>query len=576
MTNHPNSDSHPPQRNRTQPRYQAIRELGRNQEGVCITYLGKDRTTQQPVILTRFVLPQATGSGCAVYQREIQLLQGLNHRGIPRYLDCFSAPDGFCLVQEYKQIQPLSLAHNWTLEQIKQIAVSALEILVYLQNQTPPILQVNINPQTVFIDAEANVYLMDFGFAQIGKLNMPFNRIISQSHGFVSPERKRDKSVSEASDLYSLGATILCLLTQTESAKINRLIGQDGRFNVLGLVSSNVSLDLINWLDTMISPNPKQRYANAITALEALQPVNVNRLPEVKFTPDSLELTANKFGEILTQTVTVTNPITDTLLLGNWNIAPSSYDPPRTAGSHTWITFQPAKVEGNKVVCQVVVDTRKLMADKTYERQIFLTANSYQKTHPLTIKVQTAAIKTQKMLYFSLAFLFAIALAGGWLGAVVVGITPELMNWLILILGLAIGSVGGGGAAFSKIDLLQKTIGLIVFLSIGVGLLGMGSDLDIIVGFFVGLVVAAAAGTVVKHYVENKFSMRFAAIASILTAGLGISAGIDLTLKTQNLLVVLIVLGTGLPLAKMILSPYWEYQKLLHNYRKSERSLIKN
>jgi mRNA-degrading endonuclease toxin of MazEF toxin-antitoxin module len=326
----------------------------------------------------------------------------------------------------------------------------------------------------------------------------------------------------------------------------------------------------------MGSPNPKQRYANAITALAALQPINVNRLPEVKFTPNRLELTANKFGEILTQTVTVTNPITDTLLVGNWDVATSSSDPRRNGGDRPWITFQPAKITGNKVVCQIAVDTRRLMADKTYERQILLTANSYQKTHALTIKVQTAAIKTQKMLYVSLASLFAIALIGGWLGAVVVGITPELMNWVILILGLAIGSVGGGGAAFSKIDLLQKTIGLIVFLSIGVGLLGMGSDLDIILGFLVGLVVAAVTGTVVKHHIENKFSMQSATMVSILTAGLGISAGIDLTLKTQNLFMVLVVLGTGLPLAKIILSPYWEYQKLLRNYRKSERSLIKN
>ncbi|MEQ8753198.1 MAG: hypothetical protein RID09_06720 [Coleofasciculus sp. G1-WW12-02] len=67
------------------PRYHKMRELGRNRAGGRITYLAKDNKTQQPVVIKRFLFAQAGSdwSGFKAYQREIQLLQGLDHVGIP-------------------------------------------------------------------------------------------------------------------------------------------------------------------------------------------------------------------------------------------------------------------------------------------------------------------------------------------------------------------------------------------------------------------------------------------------------------------------------------------------------------
>ncbi|MEM8676325.1 MAG: hypothetical protein AAGF83_21040 [Cyanobacteria bacterium P01_G01_bin.67] len=39
--------------------------------------------------------------GCKTYEREIQILQAINHPRIPRYLDSLETEDGFCMVQEY-------------------------------------------------------------------------------------------------------------------------------------------------------------------------------------------------------------------------------------------------------------------------------------------------------------------------------------------------------------------------------------------------------------------------------------------------------------------------------------------
>ncbi|MFN7465369.1 MAG: hypothetical protein ACK5SE_15155 [Pseudanabaena sp.] len=53
-------------------------------------------------------------TGCKAIKREIQTLKDLKHPGIPRYRHEFETADGFCLVQEYKQVQMLSEPRTFT------------------------------------------------------------------------------------------------------------------------------------------------------------------------------------------------------------------------------------------------------------------------------------------------------------------------------------------------------------------------------------------------------------------------------------------------------------------------------
>ena len=114
--------------------YQLTKELGHNQEGGRITYLATAFNQDQQVVIKefRFALTRANWSGFKAYQREIEMLQQLEHPRIPRYLDCFETQVGFCLVQEYKNAPSLVERRSFNPEDIKQIALSVLEILVYL------------------------------------------------------------------------------------------------------------------------------------------------------------------------------------------------------------------------------------------------------------------------------------------------------------------------------------------------------------------------------------------------------------------------------------------------------------
>jgi serine/threonine protein kinase len=197
--------------------YEIVRELGRNREGGRITWLVKKIDTHKEVVLKQFCFAQAgsSWSGFNAHEREIQVLKGLNHPGIPSYLDSFGTNDGFCLVSEYINAPSLGECRSFSPEEIKQIAVSLLEILVYLQNLTPPVIHRDIKPENILVDEEMRVYLIDFGMSRIGSEEVSGSSVFKGTPGFIPPEQMRKPTL--ATDLYGLGATLVCLLTGTKS-----------------------------------------------------------------------------------------------------------------------------------------------------------------------------------------------------------------------------------------------------------------------------------------------------------------------------------------------------------------------
>jgi len=298
MSNHSDFSSHG---------YQIIRELGRNREAGRITYLAKrsplapldkggtrggdldrggtggdvlDRGGTGGDVLVvikefRFAMGGADWSGFKAYQREIELLQQLNHPRIPPYLDSFETASGFCLVQEYKNAPSLAERRSFTPEEIKQIAVSVLEILVDLQKRTPPVIHRDIKPENILVDKQLNAYLIDFGFARIRGGEMALSSVAAGTVGFMPPpEEQFGRSLTEASDLYSLGSTLICLVTGTRSVEIGKLIDDNYRFEFKKLVPK-INPRFAEWLTKMVEPNLKNRYADAAVALAVLKPIHV-------------------------------------------------------------------------------------------------------------------------------------------------------------------------------------------------------------------------------------------------------------------------------------------------------------
>lgn len=256
--------------------YQIIKVLGDNLQGGRVTYLATNIESNKQVIIKefRFASADANWSGFKAYQREIEVLQQLNHPQIPPYLNTIETSSGFCLVTEYINAPSLGERYSFTPEEIKQIAVSNLEILVDLQKYSPPIIHRDIKPENILVDKSLNIYLIDFGLARIRpRGEQALSSIAAGTPGFMPPEEMFNLPLTEASDLYSLGATLICLLTGTKSGEVSNLIGEDYRFKFKHLVHEKVNQGFIAWLEKLVEPNVKRRYPNASFALKKLKPI---------------------------------------------------------------------------------------------------------------------------------------------------------------------------------------------------------------------------------------------------------------------------------------------------------------
>ncbi|MEG4624706.1 serine/threonine-protein kinase [Microcoleus sp. w1-18aA5] len=398
--------------------YQIEKELGHNSLGGRVTYLAKNTNTQKLVVIKQFQFAQlgASWTEYEAYEQEIKVLQKLDFPGIPRYLDSFQTDSGFCMVQEYKNAES-AVARSFSPPDIKEVAIETLEILVDLQAQNPPIIHRDIKPENLLIDDELNVYLVDFGFARLGGGNIAASSVVKGTMGFMPPEQMFNRKLTKASDLYGLGITLICLLSGTKSADVGNLVDANYGIHFRHLVPP-LQQGWMNWLERMVAPRLQDRYPSAADALTALESLDVSSLPKVRIERDRIQFIATEYGEKVTQIVTVSNPIPDTILAGRWEVAPHPNDPPHTPYDHPYISFEPQKFEGNEVRCKITVDTSKLLASKTYHRQMILHVNSDPNTHEIEIQVKTAPLPEPKQMPYLFkdrgSFMF-VFICLGWL-----------------------------------------------------------------------------------------------------------------------------------------------------------------
>jgi serine/threonine protein kinase len=398
--------------------YQTIRQLGLNAAGGRVVYLATDSQTQRQVAIKQFQFAKgAAWSEFKAIEQEVKVLQGLNHKGIPHHVGSFETDDSYCIVQEYKNAQPLSTPRSFDPDQVKQIAVSVLEILVYLQNHVPPIIHRDIKPENVVIDEQLNVYLIDFGLARAAGATTA-SSMAAGTFGFMAPEQIYNKDLSEATDLYGLGATLIALLTGTKSTAMDTLIDEDSKIAFQDRVPK-LSLRFIDWLEKMVAPKLKDRYPNAETALAELQPLYVTRFPSVEFSQTSLEYISTRLGERLTQATLIINSTPETVLEGKWSVAPHPNDPPHSPDSHAWISFSPKEFKSNGIDCRITVDTSKLTAQASGARSLVLSTNSVPETHALALNITTAPLPfdVKKLPYLMTANLLICAVVEGLLEA---------------------------------------------------------------------------------------------------------------------------------------------------------------
>lgn len=259
--------------------YEISEQLGCNREGGRITWKGKNLFLGKTVVIKQFcfAISDSTWSGYKAYEQEINILQQLNHPGIPKYLDGIETDNGFCLIQQYIPASSLKNFGSLTKKEIKQIALELLEILVYLQQQNPPILHRDIKPENILLDNKRSVYLIDFGFASLGSNDVSGSSIFKGTPGFIAPEQIVKPTL--ASDLYSLGVTIICLLVNKNITEIQDLVSADDPYQLnIKFLLPDLDSRFYSWLEKMTNPKVTKRFPNALIARDVLLAIDSTNL----------------------------------------------------------------------------------------------------------------------------------------------------------------------------------------------------------------------------------------------------------------------------------------------------------
>jgi serine/threonine protein kinase len=241
------------------------------------TFLAQDMETLSLVIIKilRFDA-EFQWDDLKLFEREAQTLQQLEHPAIPQYLDYFEVdePDlkGFALVQTYI---PADSLESWVQQgrkfsevEIVKLADRLLTILTYLHSQNPPVIHRDINPSNILVANRSShsigdVYLVDFGSVQIAASKETGTITIVGSYGYIPLEQFGGQTTA-ASDLYSLGMTLIYLITGIHPVDLVTVNGQV-KFN-----GSHLSGRLVRWLEKMTQPYADRRFTSAQSARSAL------------------------------------------------------------------------------------------------------------------------------------------------------------------------------------------------------------------------------------------------------------------------------------------------------------------
>lgn len=254
-------------------RYRIVKSLG--QGGIGITYEAIDQTTGHPVAVKALSLRQLPDwKALDLFEREAKVLETLHHPAIPAYLDHFQVdlPQDrlFYLVQALAEGESLAqmVERGWraTEADARDIAAQVFTILNYLHRLNPPVIHRDIKPENIIRRQDGQIYLVDFGSVQAAYRNtVAGGGTFVGTFGYMPPEQFRGQ-VYFASDLYSLGGTILFLLTHRSPAELPQ---QRMKLNFRNQIS--VSAEFVDWLEQMVEPAVEDRFQSAEAALNALQ-----------------------------------------------------------------------------------------------------------------------------------------------------------------------------------------------------------------------------------------------------------------------------------------------------------------
>lgn len=257
-------------------RYQLGPLLGKGGQGR--TFLALDVIEEQLVAMKEFDLQKVDEwKALELFERECRVLGELDHPGIPNFIAQVESEEAGVryLVMEFIEGETLRdhLRKGGPLseEELREVLVQTLEILSDLHVRVPPLIHRDIKPANLVRRPNDDIALVDFGGVR-DALREGGGSTVVGTFGYMAPEQLHGEA-TPATDLFSLGATLVTLGTGIEPEKLPRK-GLQMDFSKSLEVSRHFG-KVLRW---MTEPDPEDRPSSAVELRDELE----NRLGKFK------------------------------------------------------------------------------------------------------------------------------------------------------------------------------------------------------------------------------------------------------------------------------------------------------
>lgn len=260
-------------------RYRAIKPIGQGGFGRTFLAVDEDKPSKPRCVIKQFY-PQAQGTDTVqkvaelFTQEAVQLDELGQHPQIPELLAYFTQDDRQYLVQEfidgYNLAQELTQKGAFKETQIRQLLTDLLNILQFCHARQ--VIHRDIKPENIILrSSDRKLVLVDFGASKAVNSNAANQTGTSiGSPEYVAPEQMRGRAIF-ASDIYSLGATCIRLLT--ERSPFDSYDIHNDTWMWQQYIKTPVSNQLSYILNKMLETIPMRRYQ---TADEVIKDLNQN------------------------------------------------------------------------------------------------------------------------------------------------------------------------------------------------------------------------------------------------------------------------------------------------------------
>ncbi len=196
-------------------RYRIVEVLG--QGGMAAVYKAIDENLGVEVAVKENLF--TTGEYARQFRLEATILASLRQQNLPRVSDHFVIePQGQYLVMDFIEgedlRQRLDRLGPLPEQEVIIIGVAICDAISYMHTSLPVILHRDIKPGNVRITPKGHIYLVDFGLAKIVEgREATHTGARAMTPGYSPPEQYGSARTDGRSDIYSLGATLFCALT---------------------------------------------------------------------------------------------------------------------------------------------------------------------------------------------------------------------------------------------------------------------------------------------------------------------------------------------------------------------------